>query len=294
MRPGASTGYGPSWTSTPLACDDLERHRVRASRLDQAGLAGSGTRICRVVVSLPQALGFARAGRPHSRRVGSSDVAVPNGQEPAGDYGSLEAIARNRVNLKRITTHWPDMLCVAGALITNQVRAYDLLRMFGREGHPTSLGAAFAEYGRIDKTMHLLALVDPMDDTYRRLMNRQLTVQESRHRLARAVCHGGRGQIRQAYRDGQEDQLATLGLVLNAVVLWNTRYLDAAVAQLRAEGHDLNDEDAARLSPLKDRHINSMGRYQFNFAASGPGEGLRPLRDPDAPELDEDDDGGRD
>lgn len=80
------------------------------------------------------------------------------------------------------------MLRVAGSLITNQVRAYDLLRMFGREGHPTPLGAAFAEYGRIDKTMHLLALVDPVDDTYRRLMDRQLTVQESRHRLAHAIC----------------------------------------------------------------------------------------------------------
>jgi TnpA family transposase len=226
------------------------------------------------------------------QRFWRADMAVPDGQEPAGDYGPLEAIAHNRVNLKRIETHWPDMLRVAGSLITNQVRAYDLLRMFGREGHPTPLGAAFAEYGRIDKTMHLLALVDPMDDTYRRLMNRQLTVQESRHRLARAICHGGRGQIRQAYRDGQEDQLASLGLVLNAVVLWNTRYLDAAVAQLRAEGHDLKDEDVARLSPLKDRHINFLGRYQFNFAASGPGEGLRPVRDPKAIELDDDDDGG--
>lgn len=139
-----------------------------------------------------------------------------------------------------------------------EVRAYDLLRMFGREGHPTPLGAALAEYGRIDKTMHLLALVDPVDDTYRRLMNRQLTVQESRHRLARAICHGGRGQIRQAYREGQEDQLAALGLVLNAVVLWNTRYPDAAVARLRAEGHDIKDEDVARLSPLRDRHINFL------------------------------------
>jgi hypothetical protein len=31
--------------------------------------------------------------------------------------------------------------------------------------------------------MHLLSLVDPVDDTYRRRMIRQLTVQESRHRL---------------------------------------------------------------------------------------------------------------
>lgn len=88
--------------------------------------------------------------------------------------------------------------------------------------------------------------------------------------------------------------MASLGRVLDAVVLWNARYLDAAVAQLRAGGHDLKDEDVALLSPLKDRHINFVGRSQFNFAASGPGEGPRPLRDPDAPEPDEDDDGGQD
>ncbi|MER6923781.1 Tn3 family transposase, partial [Streptomyces spiralis] len=67
----------------------------------------------------------------------------------AGSYGPLEGIARNRVNLNKVITHWPDMLRVAGSLVTNQVRAYDLLRMFGREGRPTPLGQAFAEYGRI-------------------------------------------------------------------------------------------------------------------------------------------------
>ncbi len=166
-----------------------------------------------------------------------------------GTYGVLEPLARNRVNLKKIEMWWPDMLRVAGSLVTNQVRAYDLLRMFGRERHPTPLGQAFAEYGRIAKTEHLLRMVDPVDDTYRRQMNRQLTVQESRHKLARDVCHGKRGTIHQAYRDGMEDQLGALGLVLNAIVLWTTRYIDAAVAQLRAEGHDIRDEDIARLPP---------------------------------------------
>ncbi|MFI6458633.1 transposase [Streptosporangium amethystogenes] len=145
-----------------------------------------------------------------------------------GDYGQLEAIARHKVNLTKIGTWWPDMLRVAGSLVTGQVRAYDLLKMFGREGRPTPLGQAFAEYGRIAKTLHLLAIVDPVDDTYRRTVNRQLTVQESRHALARDLCHGRRGRIMQAYREGQEDQLGALGLVLNAAVLWNTRYLWAA------------------------------------------------------------------
>ena len=44
------------------------------------------------------------------------------------------------------------MLRVAGSLVTDRVRAYGLLRMLGRDGHPTSLGRAFAEYGRIAKT----------------------------------------------------------------------------------------------------------------------------------------------
>jgi TnpA family transposase len=55
----------------------------------------------------------------------------------------------------------------------------------GCDGHPTPLGQAFTEYGRIAKTLHLLALVDPVDGSYQRRMNRQLTVQESRHRLGR-------------------------------------------------------------------------------------------------------------
>ncbi|MFE3454965.1 Tn3 family transposase [Nonomuraea sp. NPDC059194] len=201
----------------------------------------------------------------------------------ASDYGPLEAIARQKVTLKKIITQWPDMLRVAGSLITNQVRAYDLLRMFSRDGRPTPLGQAFAEYGRIDKTLHLLSMVDPIDDTYLRTMNRQLTVQESRHRLARKLCHGDRGRIRKAYREGQEDQLAALGLVLNAVALWNSRYLDAIVTHLRTIGHKINDApiddaDVARLSPLGHAHLNVLGRYAFT--ASQPPAGLRPLRDP--------------
>jgi hypothetical protein len=62
------------------------------------------------------------------------------------------------------------------------------------------------------------------------------------------------------------------------VVLWNTRYLDAAVSELRQAGHNIAEEDIARLSPLKEKHLNCLGRYAFT--ASEPSTGLRPLRDP--------------
>lgn len=81
--------------------------------------------------------------------------------------------------------------------------------------------------------------------------------------------------------------------MLNAAVLWTARYIDAAVARLQAEGHEIREEDIARLSPLKHRNLNLLGRY--SFTASTPAAGaLRPLRDPDVPEPDEDDDGSED
>lgn len=186
-------------------------------------------------------------------------------------WAAIETVAPRSILLE-----WPDMQRVAGSLVTNQIRAYDLLRMFGRDGHPTPLGPAFAEYDRIANTLHLLAVVDPIDDTYQRRMNRQLTIQESHHRLGRKVCHGNRGQIRQTYREGQGDQLAALGLVLNAVVLWHTRYLDAIVEDLRGKGFPVRDEDVGRLSPLGHAHLNCLGRYAFTARAV---DGLRPLRD---------------
>lgn len=50
--------------------------------------------------------------------------------------------------------------------------------------------------------------------------------------------------------------MGALGLVTNAVVLWNTIYMQAALDHLRAQGETLNDEDIARLSPLCHGHIN--------------------------------------
>lgn len=100
--------------------------------------------------------------------------------------------------------------------------------------------------------------------------------------MARAVFHGKRGELRQHYREGQEDQLGALGLVLNMIVLWNTIYMQAAIDRLRQDGYDVRDEDVARLSPLLHEHINMLGRYTFSVPEAVAKGELRPLRNPDA------------
>ena len=68
-------------------------------------------------------------------------------------------------------------------------------------------------------------------------------------------------KARRPYRDGQEDQLGALGFALNALVLWNAQYLDDAIAQLRATGHQITDENLRRLSPLQHEHIKMLGHF---------------------------------
>ena len=41
-------------------------------------------------------------------------------------------------------------------------------------------------------------------------------------------------------------ELGTLGLMVNIIVLWNTLYIDAVLAQLRQEDYPVRDEDVAR------------------------------------------------
>jgi hypothetical protein len=103
---------------------------------------------------------------------------------------------------------------------------------------------------------------------------------EGRHSLGRAIFHGKRGELRQRYREGQEDQLGALGLVVNMIVLWNTIYVEAALNQLRLEGYQISEADIARLSPLIHDHINMLGRYSFAMPETVARGELRPLRNP--------------
>jgi TnpA family transposase len=199
------------------------------------------------------------------------------------DYGPFTTAARGRIDLDRIRRHWEDILRVVASIHTGAVRAHDVIRMLSRDGHPTPLGEAIAHYGRIHKTLHVLRMVD--DTGYRRDIKAQANLQEGRHALARRIFHGQRGELRQRYYEGMEDQLGALGLVLNAIVLFTTRYLDAAITELRAGGYEVHDEDAARLSPFVRHHINMLGRYSFLLPAD-LAQGLRPLRDPSEPDED--------
>ena len=66
---------------------------------------------------------------------------------------------------------------------------------------------------------------------------------------------------------------------LTAIILWNTQYLERAVANLRQTEY-VPDNLLAHLSPLGWEHVNLTGDYVWaaQSGASENSDGLRPLR----------------
>ena len=51
------------------------------------------------------------------------------------------------------------------------------------------------------------------------------------------------------------------------VITWNAAYLAAAVEKLRAEETVVADEQLAHILPVMSKHINLLGRYEFDTTA---------------------------
>jgi TnpA family transposase len=196
-------------------------------------------------------------------------------------YGPLNNIARHKTVVEKIYKNWDDFLRLAGSLKLGLVHPYNLIRTLQKGDKTTELQKGLENLGRINKTIYMLNIMD--NPVFRRRVLAQLNIHEGRHKLARTTFHGRRGQLRKRYREGQEDQLGALGLVVNVLVLWNTIYMNAALNHLRLQGIDVRKEDARRLKPFLRKHINFLGRYNFSISESIQNGSLRSLYVPESP-----------
>ena len=144
-----------------------------------------------------------------------------------------------------------------GSLKLGRVPATGIMRTLQVGDRPTRLAQAFAEFGRIDKTIHTLTYLD--DEAKRRATLIQLNPGEGRH-LARAVFHGKRGELRQRYREGQENQLDALGVVVkHDCVVEHHLYAggpSTCIAQMATRCVQKTRRDCP---PLGHEHINLLG-----------------------------------
>ena len=191
-------------------------------------------------------------------------------------YPNLKPLFKGKIRTEYILNRWDDLLRVVGSLKLGWVTSSLFIGKLDSFPQQNGLLKALEEYGRLVKTNFILRYLNSED--YRRRINNQLNKGEKLHDLRRFLFFAHQGFIRQSQDENLANQSTCLTLVTNAVVAWNTVYMQEVISQLKLEGREINEADFVHLSPARFKHINPSGRYEFDVAKTFSREELRPLR----------------
>jgi TnpA family transposase len=193
-------------------------------------------------------------------------------------YPKLKAHVQDLIQEARIIDDWDEMLRLTGSIKTGWVTAsliVQKLQAFPRK-HP--LMRSLQEYGKLIKTIHILRwYCDPLK---RRKMGRQLNKGEALHSLRGHLFFANQAQLRSQQDEQLLHQVGCLNLVINAIIIWNTVYIDKVVQQMRNDGCEITDEDLQSIWPTRQKHLNVYGAYLYEAERIGQKLDLRPLHQP--------------
>lgn len=191
-------------------------------------------------------------------------------------YPNLKPLFKGKIYTDLILNRWDDLLRVVGSLKLGWVTSSLFIGKLQSFPQQNGLLGALQEYGRLLKTNFILRYL--LSEDYRRRINTQLNKGEKLHDLRRFLFFAYQGFIRHRQSENLANQSACLTLVTNAVVAWNTVYMQEVVKQLQLSGAVVNEVDFVHLSPARFEHINPYGRYEFDVAKTFSQQDLRPLR----------------
>jgi hypothetical protein len=145
--------------------------------------------------------------------------------------------------------------------------------------YPRQNGVAVAlrEIGRIERTLFTLNWI--RDPALRRRANAGLNKGKACNALARAIFFHLLGELRDRSLENRVYRASGLNLLVAIVILWDTRYLQAAFDTL---GHEVSAQSPALLrhvAPLGWEHISLTGDYIWTEDAQPAPGLLRPLRE---------------
>ncbi len=191
-------------------------------------------------------------------------------------YPTLAKLIGGNVNVKRIRANWDEILRLAASIRHGTVTASLMLRKLGSYPRQNGLAVALREIGRIERTLFALDWMQNVE--LRRRVQIELNKGEAKNALARAVFLNRLGEIRDRSFENQRYRASGLNLVLAAIVLWNTVYIERAVQALRNSGKEIDEKLLPHLSPLGWEHINLTGDYIWQQSKQIEQGKFRPLR----------------
>jgi len=198
--------------------------------------------------------------------------------EAAPTNSPLAPLLGSKIDHQLISESWDEILHLASSIRTGTVIASLMLRKLASYPRQNRLAMALRELGRIERTLFTLEWLQSPE--LRRRATAGLNKGEAKHTLKRAVFFNRLGEVRDRSYEDQFYRASGLNLMIAAIVLWNTIYLQKAVEHLKQDGADIPEEYLEHLSPLGWKHINLTGNYVWNLKQVTNFDQLRPLRVP--------------
>lgn len=152
------------------------------------------------------------------------------------------------------------------------VPASETLQRLAAHPRQNSLALTLRDVGRLQRSAFMLDWL--RDPELRRRAGVGLNEGEARNALARAVFFHRLGELRDRTFENQIYRAFGLNLLLAAIILWNTRYLQDAFAALKSKERSAGDDLVRHVAPLGWEHISLTGDYVWPAV---PVSGPRPL-----------------
>ena len=223
------------------------------------------------VFFLCHALGFRFA--PRIRDLADRRLYVPS---KACDYPHLAMFIAEPIRVQHIRAQWPEVHRLVASIRHGTVSASLILRKLGSYPRQNGLALALRELGRIERTLFMLEWL--LDPKLRQRVTAGLNKGELKNTLSRAVCFNRLGELRDRTFDAQRYRASGLNLVVAAIILWNTVYLDRAIDALSEAGRPFDAAWLPHLAPVHWDHINLTGDYSWRPNKRVEKGGFRPMR----------------
>src|SRR6516165_3116816 len=198
--------------------------------------------------------------------------------ENAKSYPTLLPFIGGTINLKQLLAQWSEILRLACSIRLGTVSSSLILRKLASYPRQNGLALGLREFGRIERTLFTLDWL--LDKDLRHRVTAGLNKGELKNTLAKAVCFNRLGELRDRSFEAQRHRASGLNLVVAAIILWNTVYLERAIGALRQQGRQIDEGLLKHVAPVHWNHINLTGDYSWRQNKRVEKGGFRPLRIP--------------
>lgn len=179
-------------------------------------------------------------------------------------YEHIDELFTDTIDWNLIETHFPDMLRVALSIKAGKITASTLLRKLSTYSRKNRLYQAFRDLGRVIRTGYI------GDEELRSTIQAATNKSEGFNCFTKWVLFGGDGIISENNRDEQRKIIKYNHLVSNCIIFYNVFHITKILQELIMEGHKIEEDTIAALSPYITQHINRFGRYNLDLNRKPP------------------------